>query len=87
MFRSVYHQDSPAAGRAIALRVLDSFVSCPIAQVARLGRTLTQWRTEFLGYFDTDGANNGGTERSTALIELRRRVGRGFRNRDNYRLL
>ena len=54
--------------------------------VARLGRTLKQWRTEFLGYFDTDGASNGGTEAINGLIELHRRVARGFRNRDNYRL-
>lgn len=84
--RSVYHQDSPAAGRAIAMRVLDAFVSCPIPEVARLGRTLTQWRVEFLGYFDTAGANNGGTEAVNGLIELHRRIARGFRNPHNYRL-
>ena len=55
-------------------------------EVARLGRTLRQWRTEFLGYFDTGGASNGGTEAMNGLIELHRRVARGFRNRDNYRL-
>jgi transposase len=37
-----------------------------------------RWRTEYLGYFDTNGAING-------LIELHRRIARGFRNRDNYR--
>jgi hypothetical protein len=47
--RSAYHQDSHAAGRAIAEKVLASFTSCPIPEVARLGRTLKQWRTEFLG--------------------------------------
>jgi hypothetical protein len=55
-------------------------------EVARLGKTLTQWRSEFLGYFDTDGASNGGTEAMNGLIELHRRIARGFRNRDNYRL-
>jgi hypothetical protein len=84
--RSAYHQDSHAEGRRIAEKILDSFTSCPIPEVARLGRTLTQWRTEFLGYFDTDGANNGGTEAINGLIELHRRIARGFRNRDNYRL-
>ncbi|WP_344067874.1 transposase, partial [Nostocoides vanveenii] len=39
-----------------------------------------------LGYFDTDGANNGSTEAINGLIELHRRIARGFRNRDNYRL-
>ena len=42
--------------------------------------------TAFLGYFTTDGASNGGTEAVNGLIELHRRIARGFRNRDNYRL-
>ena len=58
----------------------------PDPEVKRLGKTLTTWRREFLGYFDTDGANNGGTEAMNGLIELHRRIARGFRNRDNYRL-
>ena len=84
--RSVYHQDTHAAGRAIAERVLDSFSSCPVPEVARLGRTLKQWREAFLGYFTTGGASNGGTEAINGLIELHRRVARGFKNRENYRL-
>lgn len=84
--RSAYHQPTPAAGRAIAEKIVASFTSCPIPEVARLGRTLKQWRSEFLGYFDTGGASNGGTEAINGLIELHRRVARGFRNRDNYRL-
>ncbi|MBC9956184.1 ISL3 family transposase [Yimella sp. cx-51] len=84
--RSVYHQDTHAAGRRVAERILDTFTSCPIREVARLGRTLKQWRTEFLGYFDTHGASNGGTEAMNGLIELHRRIARGFHNRDNYRL-
>ena len=84
--RSAYHQDSHAAGRAVAEKILESFTSCPIPEVARLGRTLKQWRTEFLGYFDTNGASNGGTEAVNGLIELHRRIARGFRNWDHYRL-
>ena len=64
----------------------DQFPSCPIPEIARLGRTLKQWRDAFLGYFDTGGANNGGTEAVNGLIELHRRIARGFRNRENYRL-
>jgi len=84
--RSAYHQGSHAAGRRVAEKVLATFASCPIPEVARLGRTLKQWREAFLGYFDTNGANNGGTEAVNGLIELHRRVARGFRNFDNYRL-
>ena len=72
--------------RCGAEKLLDTGPTCPIPEVARLGRTLRQWRTEFLGYFDTGGSSNGGTEAMNGLIELHRRVARGFRNRDNYRL-
>ena len=84
--RDAYHQDSHTAGRVIAEKVLDSFTTCPIPEVKRLGKTLTQWRSEYLSYFDTGGANNGGAEAVNGLIELHRRIARGFRNRDNYRL-
>ena len=39
-----------------------------------------------LGYFDTDGASNCGTEAINGIIELHRRLARGYRNRNNYRL-
>ena len=47
---------------------------------------MKQWRTAVLAYFTTDGASNGGTEALNALIEMDRRVARGLRNRENYRL-
>lgn len=84
--RAVYHQDTPAAGRSLAEQVVAAFPTCPIPEIARLGRTLRQWKAQFLAYFDTGGASNGGTEAINRLIELHRRVARGFRNRDNYRL-
>ncbi len=84
--RQVYHQPDPAAGRQLAEQIVASFSTCPIPEVARLGRTLKRWRKEFLAYFDTAGASNGGTEAVNGLIELHRRIARGFRNRDNYRL-
>ena len=55
-------------------------------EMKRLGKTLKQWREAFLAYFDTGRANNGGTEAINGLIELHRRVARGFRNREHYRL-
>ena len=86
LVRSAYHQNNYAAGRTIAEHIIDTFPSCPIPEIARLGRTLRQWGEAFLGYFDTGGASNGGTEAINGLIELHRRVARGFRNLDNYRL-
>ena len=84
--RDVYHAADPATGRALAEKILAGFPSCPIPEIARLGRTLKPWADAFLGYFRTGGANNGGTEAVNGLIELSRRIARGFRNRENYRL-
>lgn len=54
---------------------------------ARLGRTLASWRPELLAYFDTDRASNGPTEAMNLLVEKTRRIGYGYRNFTNYRLL
>ena len=67
--RSAYHQTSHAAGRAVAEKVLAALPSCPIPEVARLGKTLHQWRQAFFGYFETDVADNGGPEAVNGLIE------------------
>ena len=88
--RSMFHAPTPAAGRATAERVLDSFHRCPIPEIARLGRTLRAWRTEVLAYFDDDphryGISNGGTEAINLIIEKTRRLAHGFRNFANYRI-
>ena len=83
--RSAYKQADKAEGRQIAERVVATFLTCPIPETARLRRTLRKWKDAFLAYFTT-GATNGGTEAINGLIELHRRLARGFRNRSNYRL-
>lgn len=60
--RDAYRQSDLAAGRSIAERVVESFYTCPIPEIARLGRTLRRWRDALLAYFSTGRANNGGTE-------------------------
>lgn len=84
--RSIYHAQTPAGGRAIAEKVLDTLHTCPIAEVKRLGRTLRRWRQEILAYFDTGGVSNGGTEAINGVIEKTRRLAHGFRNFTNYRI-
>ncbi|WP_432487042.1 ISL3 family transposase [Kineococcus sp. SYSU DK018] len=84
--RSMFNAASPAAGRATAERVLESFHRCPIPEIARLGRTLRSWRAEVLAYFDTGGISNGGTEAINLIIEKTRRLAHGFRNFGNYRI-
>ena len=58
----------PPIGRHLAERRVDSLHTCPIAEVARLGRTLRQWRSQILAYFSTGRVNNGGTEAINLLI-------------------
>ena len=84
--RDAYKCQNLAEGRRIAEQILASFPTCPIPEIKRLGRTLRQWHAAFLAYFDTGRSSNGGTEAVNGLIELHRRIARGFRNRDNYRL-
>ncbi len=84
--RSAYKAKNPLEGRRIAEELIRSLPTCPIPEIKRLGKTLKQWREAFLAYFDTGRANNGGTEAVNGLIELHRRVARGFRNREHYRL-
>jgi transposase len=83
--RSIYHA-APAKGREIAIKVIESFYTCPIPEVARLGRTLRAWRAQLLAYFDTHGVSNGGTEAINLIIEKVRRLAHGFKDFDHYRL-
>jgi transposase len=84
--RSIYHAGAER-GRALCQMVLDSFSSCPIPEVARLGRTLRSWRQQLLAYFDTTHrVSNGGTEAINLIIEKVRRLAHGFKDFDHYRL-
>lgn len=84
--RSMYQAERPADGRAIAEKVIASFPDCPIPEVARLGRTLRQWKEHVLARFDTERISNGGTEAVNLIIEKTRRLAHGFRTFDHYRL-
>ena len=84
--RDVFHQDTPAQGRRLAAHLIQRLPVCPIPEIARLGRTLRKWKDAFLAYFDTGGASNGPTEAINGIIELGRRIARGYRNPTNYQL-
>ncbi len=66
--------------------MVDAFATCPIGEVARLGRTLRVWRAQILAYFDTGGVSNGGTEAINLLIEKTRRLAHGLRTFAHYRI-
>ena len=84
--REVFHQDTPAQGQRLAAHLVERLPTCPIPEIARLGRTLRKWKDAFLAYFDTGGASNGPTEAINGIIELGRRTARGYRNPTNYQL-
>jgi transposase len=84
--RSIYQAADPTAGRTVAEHVIDTFHTCPIPEVARLGRTLRQWKTHVLARFDTERISNGGTEAVNLIIEKTRRLAHGFRTFEHYRL-
>ena len=84
--RDVFHQATPAHGRRLAAHLVERLPTCPIPEIARLGRTLRKWKDAFLAYFDTGGASNGPTEAINGIIELGRRTARGYRNPTNYHL-
>jgi transposase len=84
--RAAYKAKDTTEGRRRATQVLASLPTCPIPEVARLGRTLRRWRQAFLAHFTTDRTSNDGTEAVNGTIKLHRRLARGYRNRDNHRL-
>jgi transposase len=84
--RDAYIALDRGEGMRSALRLVRILPGRPIPEIARLGKTLRQWKPEYLAYWSTDGVSNGGTEAVNNLIELARRVARGFTNPNNYRL-
>ncbi len=84
--RSIYQAVDTATGRAVAEHVIETFHTCPIPEVARLGRTLRQWKAHVLARFNTERISNGGTEAVNLIIEKTRRLAHGFRTFDHYRL-
>ena len=82
---SIYHAGAEQ-GRKICQVCSTASPSCPIPEVARLGRTLQAWRQQVLAYFDTTGVSNGGTEAINLIIEKVRRLAHGFRDFEHYRL-
>lgn len=84
--RSAYTADNLNVGKRVAQQLIGALGTCPIPELARLVKTLRRWFAPFLAYFTTGRANNGRTEAINRLIELHRRITRGFRNRHNYRL-
>ena len=59
--REVLHHATPAQGRRLAAHLIQRLPTCPIPEIARLGRTLRKWKDALDAYFDTAGACIGPT--------------------------
>ncbi|HEY5247948.1 MAG TPA: transposase [Dermatophilaceae bacterium] len=60
---AAYAHPDLATGRAAAEKVITTAKTYPVPEIARLGRTLAVWRTEFLARFDHPDVSNGPTEK------------------------
>lgn len=82
----IHHASIPQVGRRLAEQLIAFRHTCPIPELARLGRTLPQWRPQILAYLATGGVNNGGIEAINVVSEKIRHLAHGFRNFENDRL-
>jgi transposase len=83
---ALYQQGDPDQARAQAAELVTALGTCPIPELARLGRTLHAWRDELVARFDHPGVSNGPTENLNLKIKNTKRIARGYRNFTHYRL-
>ena len=83
---ALYQLDDPAQARTHAAELMTALRTCPIPELARLGRTLHAWRDELVAHFDHPDVSNGPTENLNLKIKNTKRIARGYRNFDHYRL-
>ena len=85
--RDVFHQATPAQGRHLAAHLIQRLPAYPIPEIARLGADPTQveGRTRRL-LRHRRSQQRTAPKPSTQVIELGRRVARGYRNPTNYQL-
>ena len=82
----LYQLNDPDLARHRAEVLIVDLRTCPIPELARLGRTLHAWRTELSAHFDHPQVSNGPTENLNLKVKNTKRIARGYRNFDHYRL-
>jgi transposase len=86
LVRDLFRATSVAHARQV-FAVIDAWAATVEAPEARrLVRTLHRWEDEILAFHTTGGVTNARTEATNLGIKAIKRVGRGFRNFNNYRL-
>jgi transposase len=83
---ALYQDTDPGHARQQVTELITALRSCPIAELARLGRTLRAWQPELIAHFDHPTVSNGPTENLNLKIKNTKRIARGYRNFDHYRL-
>ena len=83
---ALYQHRGPVKAHVQVTELIAVLRSCPIAELARLGRTLHAWRDELVAHFDHPAVSNGPTENLNLKIKNTKRVARGYRNFEHYRL-
>ena len=85
--REVFHQDTPTQGQRLAAHLIQRLPACPIPENARLGANPTQMegRTRRLLRYRRSQQRTA-RKPSTDIIELGRRIARGYRNPTSYQL-
>ena len=78
--------DDPELARVQATAPIGDLRGCPLPELARLGRTLHAWRDELCAHFDHPEVSNGSTENLNLKTKNTKRIARGYRNFDHYRL-
>jgi transposase len=83
---ALYQLTDPVAARERATTLIADLRACPVPELARLGRTLHAWHEELCAHFDHPDVSNGPTENLNLKIKNTKRVARGYRNFNHYRL-
>jgi transposase len=79
--RAAYRHPNPVEGRRIAERVVETFPTCPVTEIARSAAPRGNGRPRS-SRTSTPAAVQRRTEAINGLIELHRRIARGFTNRE-----
>jgi transposase len=87
LLRAVYRAVGMPAARAALDRFYRWCDGVGVPELSRLARTVRAWEAEILAFHATGGCSNGPTEAVNLLVKQVKRVGHGFRNFANYRLL
>ena len=84
--RDLYRAEGIEAARGVLDLLYTWADSGDVPEMRRFAGTIRRWEDEVLAWHVTGGASNGPTEAVNLSIKHIKRVGRGFRRFENYRL-